>query len=149
MNIIDATGQLRTLYAFPPILITFAAVLTGDSLPYTARPRYIIQNCASVIIGNIGAAIAVIIVSGARPSVAFVLLLAGILGGGLLLGSKVANRLTDVPIFGVTTLGGLALIGLATIVGGVTVISALAPILLLGILGVLLGAILLLTVRSV
>lgn len=148
VNLIDATGQFRALYALPPLLVTVAAVLTGDSLRYTTRPWYVVQNCAGAAVGYIGAALVTILASGARPSVAVVVLLGGLFGGGLLVGSTVAGRLTGIPIFGITTLGGLTAIGLAVIIGGVTVMTALAPIIALGILGVVVGAVLLLAVRS-
>jgi hypothetical protein len=149
VNLIEATGRLRALYALPPLLVTLAAVLTADSLPYTNRPKYLALNATSAVIGYVGAALGVILVSGARPSVAVVLLLAGLLGGGLFLGSTVANRLTGgLPVFGVATLGGLALIGLAIIVGGVTVASALAPLAGIGLGGAAVATLLLRTVRS-
>lgn len=149
VNLIEATDQLRALYTLPPILVTLAAVLTGDSLRYTTRPKYVVQNCAGAIAGYIGAALVTILASGARPEVAFVILLAGLLGGGLFVGSTVASRLTGgLSVFGVTTLGGLAAIGLAIILGGITVITALAPIFAIATAGTLVATALLLTVRS-
>jgi len=149
VNIIEATDQLRALYILPPLLVTLAAVLTGDSLRYTTRPKYVVQNCAGAIAGYVGAALVTILASGARPSIAVVILLGGLLGGGLLIGSSVTNRLTGgLPIFGVTTLGGLTAIGLAVILGGVTIITALTPLLVLSLVGVLTGTVLLLVVRS-
>lgn len=149
VNLIEATDQLRALYTLPPILITLAAVLTGDSLRYTTRAKYLVQNCAGAIAGYIGAALVTIVASGARPGVAFVILLGGLLGGGLFIGSTVANKLAGgLPIFAVTSLGGLAAIGLAIILGGITVITALAPILAIALASTLLATVLLLTVRS-
>lgn len=149
VNLIEASGQLRALYTLPPVLITFAAVLTGDSLRYTTRPKYVVQNCAGAIAGYIGAAHVTILASGARPAVTFVILLAGLLGGGLFVGSTVASRLTGgLPVFGVTTLGGLAAIGLAIILGGITVITAIAPIFAIALAGTLAATTLLLVVRS-
>lgn len=149
VNLIEATDQLRALYTLPPLLVTLSAVLTGDSLRYTTRPKYVVQNCAGAIVGYIGAALITILASGARPAVAIIILLAGLLGGGLFIGSTVANRLTGgLPVFGVTTLGGLAAIGLAIILGGITVISALAPILAIALAGTLAATALLLAVRS-
>jgi hypothetical protein len=149
INLIERTGRLRALYALPPLLISFAAVLTGDSLPYTTRLGYIVENSVSASAGYVGAALTVILISGARPAVAIVILLGGLLGSGLFIGSTVANRLTGaLPLFGVTTLGALALIGLAIIIGGVTVIAAVAPILAVAVGGTAVGAFLLRTVRS-
>jgi hypothetical protein len=149
VNVINATGQLRPLYALPPLLVTLAALLTGDSLGYTTRPWHVVQNCAGAIAGYLGAALITILASGARPAVAVVILLGGLLGGGLFIGSTVANRLTGgLPVFGVTTLGGLAAIGLAVILGGATVITALAPLVALSLVGVFAATVLLLIVRS-
>lgn len=149
VNLIEATGQLRALYTLPPLLTAFAALLTADSLRYTTRPKYVLQNCSGAIAGYIGAALVTILVSGARPAVAIIILLAGLLGGGLFIGSTVANRLTGgLPVFGVTTLGGLAIIGLAIVLGGIAVITALAPIFAVTIAGTLVATTLILTVRS-
>lgn len=149
VNLIEATDQLRALYTLPPVLVTLAAVLTGDSLRYTTRPKYIIQNCAGAFVGYTGAALVTILASGARPAVAFVILVSGLLGGGLLIGSTVANRFTGgFPVFGVTTLGGLAVIGLAVILGGITVITALLPLFAITFAGTLAATALLVTVRS-
>ncbi|WP_436934029.1 hypothetical protein [Halovenus marina] len=148
VNLIETTDQFRALYVLPPILVTFAAVLTGDSLRYTTRPKYVVQNCAGAMVGYIAAALLTILASDARPAVAVVILLGGLLGGGLFIGSTVANRLTGgLPVFGVTTLGGLAAIGLAIILGGITVITALAPILAITVAGVLAATAILLAVR--
>jgi hypothetical protein len=149
VNILNETGQLRALYALPPLLVTLAALLTGDSLRYTTRPWYVAQNCAGAIVGYVGAALITILASGARPAVAVVILLGGLLGGGLFIGSAVASRLTGgLAVFGITTLGGLAAIGLAVLIGGITVISALAPLAALTLLGVFAATVLLLIVRS-
>ncbi len=149
VNIIDATGQLRALYTLPPFLVIIAAILTGDSLRYTTRPKYVLQNCAGNIIGYVGAALATILASGARPGVAIVILFAGLLGGGLFIGSTLANRLTGgLPVFGVTTLGGLAAVGLAVILGGITVVTTLLPILIISLVGTFVATVLLLAVRS-
>ncbi|MFB6139756.1 MAG: hypothetical protein ABEJ26_04905, partial [Halosimplex sp.] len=149
VNLIEATDQLRALYALPPFLVTLSAVLTGDSLRYTTRPKYVTQNCAGAIVGYIGAALITVLASGARPTVAVIILLAGLFGGGLFIGSSVANRLTgSLPVFGVTTLGGFAAIGLAIVLGGIAVISALAPIFAIALAGTLSATALLLAVRS-
>lgn len=149
VNLIETTGQLRALYTLPPLLFTLSAVLTGDSLRYTTRPKYVVQNCAGAITGYIGAALVTVLASGARPVIAIIVLLAGLLGGGLFIGSTVADRLTGgLPVFGVTTLGGLAAIGLAIILGGITVITALAPIFAIAFAGTLAATVLLLVVRS-
>lgn len=149
VNLIEATDRLRALYLLPPLLTTLSAVLTGDSLRYTTRTKYVVQNCAGSIAGYVGAALLVILASGARPAIAIVILLAGLLGGGLFIGSAVASRLTgSLPVFGVTSLGGLAAIGLAVLLGGITVITALAPIVAISLAGTLAGSLLLLAARS-
>lgn len=148
VDLISTTGQFNGLRVLPPLLVTLGAVLTADSLPYTTRLKYIIENAAGVAVGYIGAALVTILVSGARPAVAIVILLGGVLGGALVIGSRVANSLAGLPVLGVTTLGGLTLIGIAVIIGGITVVNALLPLLAVTAGGGLASVLLLSIVRN-
>lgn len=146
-DLIATTGRLEALYALPPVLITFAGVLTADSVGYTTRSWYIFQNTLAGSFGYVFVGLAIIVFSGARPTVGLIVILGGLFGGALLVGSQVANSLGQIPILGVTTIGGLTLIGLAIILGGFTVVAVLAPMIGLGAFAAAAAAMLLKAIR--
>lgn len=148
-DIIAETGQLEGLYALPPVLLTLAAVLTCDSLQFTTRSKEVLQNCLGTAAGYIGAALVTIIISGARPAASFIVLLGGLIGGELFIGSQVVNRMADSWVLGIVTLGGLALLGVAVNAGGPSQLDALLPVLVISAGSVLAATTLLLVVRVI
>ncbi|QIB75736.1 hypothetical protein G3I44_16480 [Halogeometricum borinquense] len=117
---------------------------------YTTRFRYLIQNSGSLLIGYLTAGFLAFIVSEAQPGVALIVVFGVVLGGAAYIGGTVTHRLTgDLPVFGVASVGGIVLVGLTIIVGGLTVLRAIGPLVAVSVVGVCFGSVMAWIVRNV
>jgi len=149
VDLINAFPALQSLRAVPILLVTLGSVLVVDSVDYTSRFKYILQNSASVLLGYLSAAIVAFVLSGAQRGTAMYLMLVALAAAGLFIGSRVVGGLTGgLPIFGIASLGGIVLIGIFTIFGGLMVIRSIGPLFLVAASGAFAGAVLSWLVRN-
>jgi hypothetical protein len=79
-----------------------------------------------------------------------IVVLAVLLAGGAYIGGTVTQRFTaGLPVFAVTSLGGVVLIGLLVVLGGLVVLQSIAPLVGVSLVGVTVGAVLAWTARNV
>lgn len=148
-NMLSVRPEFAYLRALPVGLCVLAGVLVSDSIGYTSRPRYLIENGVSIALGYAIVGIAVIFLSNAQPS--FTSLLLVFLGGGvaLFIGGTVISRVSgDLPFLGVASLGTVFLVGLLVLAGGFVIVQTLAPLFVIPVAGGLGSAVLLYIARS-
>lgn len=134
VDVIAQVPALQSLRVVPILLTTAGGLATVLAVGYTPRFTHILQNSAAVIVGYVASGVVVFIASGARPGVALIVVGAAVIGAAAYIGATLTQSLTaDLPVFAVTSLGGIVAIGLLVLVGGVAVLSAFLP--LVGIAG--------------
>ncbi|MFW6436873.1 MAG: hypothetical protein ACOCYZ_04500 [Halococcoides sp.] len=150
VDLIAQEPMLRGLRAVPILLTALGGVMMVEAVNYTTRFKYLIQNSGALLTGYLSAGLLAVVVSGAQPSVAVIIVLAVLLAGGTYIGSTVTNRLTTgLPVFAVTSLGGVVLIGLLVVLGGLVVLQSIAPLIGVSLVGVTIGAVVAWTARNV
>jgi len=113
-------ASLPELFGFLPlVLVALAAGYTC----YNIRARSIshnIQNAMNAGAGYFLAGLLAIVVSNIQPALSTTIALAVFVGAGLWIGSTLAGTLS-IPVIGISSLGGLAAIGILVLVGGIAV----------------------------
>lgn len=149
VDLINTFPVLHSLRTVPILLVTLGSVLVVDAVDYTTQFKYILQNSASVLLGYLSAAITAFVLSGAQRGTIMFLILMSLAAAGLFIGSKVVGGLTGgLPIFGIASLGGVILIGIATIFTGLMFIQSIGPLFLVAASGAFAGAVLSWLVRN-
>ncbi|WP_336325798.1 hypothetical protein [Halovenus sp. HT40] len=140
---------LEVGYVFPFLLLVIGTILTVSGVSGTGRYQYMVENGAPILYGYLGVGIVAVMQSGARPALAgftgiiFILVLA------IFVGSRVVGVLTGgLPFIGVASLGLVMVLGLVFIVAGVALISALLPMILVSVGGMVTGVTLIWAVRE-
>lgn len=126
VTFINDTPRLHLLRIVPIGLTAFTALLVAASMG-KIRAKYILENCVAAAIGYVFVGLGAIVVSDARPGVGMLVGVMVALAAAAYLGSMFANAL-PIPVFAITSLGALALIGLFAIGGAVAVGSVLMPL---------------------
>ncbi|WP_430503629.1 hypothetical protein [Haloparvum sp. PAK95] len=143
VDLIKQLPLLHSLRVLPLLLTVLGGVLVVETVNYTERLWYLLQNSSSLLLGYLGAGLLAFVVSEAQPGVAAIVLVGGVLCSTLFIGATLAQYLTgNLPIFGVVSLGGVIGIGLLVIIGGVAVLQSVGPLLAVATTGTVLGAIL-------
>ncbi|MFB6302785.1 MAG: hypothetical protein ABEH78_08000 [Haloferacaceae archaeon] len=149
VDLITELPNLGHVRALPPLSLILASVLTAEAVGYSSRGRHILQNAASAAIGYVPAVAIGMVVSGARPGISLIVLLGVGLAISTYIGAGIVQKVTGgLPILAITSLGGLAAIGLLTILGGLVVLNAIWPLLAMIALSVIAGGVLMYAVRN-
>lgn len=140
-----ASGSKPAIWHAIPLAASFiGATAMNLAMGRTTRRDYILQNSGVAAVGYIAVALLALTISNAAPSITIAAL---ILGGGLLaltVGSSLVGQATrrggGVPVFGITSLGTLALIGGVALIIGFVVVRILLPIALVAGFGAILAS---------
>lgn len=150
VDLVSQVPALQTLRVVPVLLTALGGLLVVEAVNYTTRLKHLIQNSGALLMGYLSTGILLFVVSEAQPGVSILLVLAAVLGGCAYLGGVVTQRITGgVPVFAVTSVGGIVAIGLLVVLGGVVVLQAIAPLIGVSVVGVLAGALLAWIARNV
>lgn len=150
VDLITQIPTLRSLRVVPILLTALGGVMMVEAMNYTTRFKYLIQNSGALLTGYLAAGLLAFVISEAQPGVALIIVLAVLLAGGAYIGGTVTQRFTaGVPVFAVTSLGGVVLIGLLVVLGGLVVLQSIAPLVGVSLVGVTVGAVLAWTARNV
>lgn len=141
-NIIEVSGQMHGLYAVPPVLMTFAAVLTGMSLSAATRPLDVVMNCLGAILGYVGATLVVLFATGGQPHMPD-LLVTALVGGAVLLGARLVDRLESHDAV-IATFAGV----FTTVIVIGFIVGTVVPLVALTFGGTIVGAVLLIVASS-
>lgn len=127
VTFIESNPELHMLRIVPVLLAALAGLLVTASMGGARRDKHILENCVTASGGYVLASLGAIVVSGARPGVELIILLTITLAGGIYLGALLANQL-PIPVFAVTTLGGLLGIGLFVFLAAGVVSTVAIPL---------------------
>lgn len=145
-----SAGQYSTVWhALPVLVVGLAAAGMNISMGYTLSPDYILRNSAAVLVGYLPSALIAIIWSGASGPVGTYLLVIAAGFFALAIGSRaIGGALGGLPVFAVTSIGGLVLAGLLVLVGGLFVLELLLPVAIFAAGGGALGSALVFVARA-
>lgn len=126
---VDFVGYLEIplARAIPPLMLAIVGILANDIIGYSTKIAHLAKNSASVLTGYAIALLVAYLLSMANPGVALLLIAIVIGFGALYLGSTLVNQVGGIPIFGITSLGALAVIGLIVLIAGVSLVIDLWP----------------------
>lgn len=148
-DLVEASS-LEPIRAVPVLITAIGGLLMVQVVGYTRRLRYVLENSFSLLVGYLTTGILAIIISGASPGMTVILVLALVLATAVAVGSVLAKRLTvGIPVVALTSIGGLAAIGLVVFVGGLGLLAIFGPFVLVSTIGVLGGGLFAWTARNV
>lgn len=125
-DFIANTQALGYVRAVALLSIVLAGALTADAVGRTSQFKHYLENSAAALAGYLPALTGAIFATNARPAIQLILLLAVGLTVATYVGAGIAQKVTGgLPIFAITSLGGLAAIGLLVLVAGSTVIAVI------------------------
>lgn len=139
---------LAALRALPPLLISFASVLAIDAISDTRRPLSVLLNGSSVLLGYLGLGVAVYLLFDARPAISIYMAAAFVVSSGFLgLWAVIRYLRLDTEVSAVAAAGWVLLMGLIVFAGGDSVLDAVLSLVLVSLGGVLVGSMLILSIR--
>lgn len=141
--------KLRIGWVFPVLLVALGTILTVSGVSGTARFRYMAENGATVLYGYLGVGLVALLESGARPAIAGFTAIILLLGVATFVGSTVIGKLTGgLPFFGVASLGLIIVLGMVIVLVGAALLTAILPMVILGVSGTTVGVVLIWAVRQ-
>jgi len=149
VDLVSQVPALHSLRAVPFLIVALGGVVTDETVGYSTRFWHLIQNSGSVLIGYLSAGLLAFVASEAQPGVSVLIVGGVVLGSAVLIGSTVTQRFTrGIPVFALTSVGGLLLVGLLVVLGGVVVLSSIWPLIGVSVVGAFSGACLSYIVRN-
>lgn len=140
LDFIGPIPELHLLRVIPLFLGAFAAVMVVNSMDGVRDDSQLLEYSIVGAGGYIFAGLIAIVLSEAQPGIILIIAIMGVLGAAAYLGGRVANRL-HVPVFAVTSIGGIVGIGLLVLFGAGAVLSIAIPLGKYAIGGALGGAV--------
>lgn len=143
VDLIAQLPMLQSLRVVPVLITALGGIMMVEAVGYTRRFSYLLQNSGALLIGYLSAGLIAFVVSEAQPDVAMLVVLGVVIGGAAFIGGTVTQRLTgSIPVFAITSIGGIILIGLLIILGGFVILQSIAPLVAISVVGITVGAIL-------
>lgn len=127
VNLVQDTPQLHMIRVVPVLLVAICGLLVTATMGGTTNDKHILENAVAAVGGYLLAGLTTVIISGARPGVGLVAGLVVVLAGALYVGSVVADRL-PIPVFAVTSLSGIAGVGLFVLLAAGVVSTVVVPL---------------------
>lgn len=124
LSFIDPNPELHMLRVVPIFLSAMAGLLVVNTMNGARNDSELLEYVVVAAGGYVLAGLSAIVASEAQPGVIFIVGLMAILGAAAYFGSYIANSL-PIPVFAVTSIGGLVGIGLFVMLG-ISVVSAVA-----------------------
>jgi len=149
VDLVREVPSLRTLRAVPILLTALGGLMMVEAVGYTRRLRHIFENSSWLLLGYLPAGLLIIVLSGAQPGVTFLLVIAAVVASAVTIGAKLGQRLAvGVPVVALTSLGGLAAVGLLVLIGGFAILTVIGPFIGISFAGTALGGLLAWTARN-
>lgn len=127
-------------WAFPLLLISLGTILTVSGVSGTGRFSYMVENGSTVLYGYLGVGLIALLESGARPALAGFTAIILFVTAATFVGSTVIEKATGgLPFFGVASLGLIIVLGMVIVLVGIAVLSAILPMIILGVSGAVIG----------
>lgn len=122
------------LRVLPVFLVAIACLVVVNAVKGYRSDGELAELVVYSIGGYVTAGVLAIAISGARPNIVSLLLLLGVVGLAAYLGAMLANSL-PIPIFAITSIGGLVGIGLLVLLGIGAVLEIAVPLAKYGVGG--------------
>lgn len=149
VNLLTEYPRFSYLKVLPWSLSVLGAILVAESIGYSKRPRHIIENCLSVVLGYFAVGVVTIYISNALPSIEAIVLILLVLAVALFLGGSILSALAGSLAFvGVVSIWGLLFIGLIAIGGGLILLDTFAPLVYYPSIGAAIASVLLMVARK-
>lgn len=140
LGLVTDGNQGRIWYVIPVLTVALAGGGVNISLGHTRNWKYMVENGAMVLIGYLPAALIGVVWSDAAPSLGwFIILVVGAFLALAVGSSAVGSATQGTPVLGVTSLWGLAGIGVILLLGGYLVIRLLLPVAAFAAIGIAVG----------
>lgn len=141
--------KLRIKWAFPVLLVSLGTILTVSGVSGTGRLQYMIENGSAVLYGYLGMGLVALLESGARPAIAGFTAIILFIAVATFVGSTVFEKITGgLPFFGVASLGLIIVLGMIFVLVGMTILTAMLPMIVVSVSGTATGVILIWAVRK-
>lgn len=127
VNLIRPNPELHMLRVVPLFLTTIATVLVVNGMKGARSDSQLLEYSIVAAGGYVIAGLTGIVLTEARPGIGMIFGLIVVLGLAAYLGSMVANSL-PIPVFAVTSIGGIVAIGLFAILGIGAVLTVVKPL---------------------
>lgn len=140
LTFIGPNPELHLLRVIPLFLAAITVLMVVNSMNGVKNDSQLLQYSVVGAGGYIFAGLLAIVVSGAQPGIVMIIAIMLVLAAAAYLGGRVAQQL-PIPVFALTSIGGLVGIGLLVLFGAGAVLAIAIPLGKYAVAGALGGAV--------
>ena len=127
LTFIEPNPELHMLRVVPLFLAAISGLLVVNTMNGVRNDSELLEYVVVAAGGYVIAGLSAIAISEAQPDIIMIVMLMAVIGGAAYIGSQVASSL-PIPVFAVTSIGGVVGIGLFVMLGAGAVSSVAIPL---------------------